>query len=170
MKPPPVVLPKLPVTLPLPPEVVLLLTEASQQSGACDLTAPVQAALQADPAVANAVILLPRDARSVANAVMVWNEVWFPSDESEATALTAVREAIVTTIDAASPRCRQAQQTGPRFLTLGDTDATVLALGSEEWRWQDLVDTAAAQAATPWERAADRRQGQGSSAIIALQK
>lgn len=151
LKPPPIVLPdvvKLPIAAPLPPEIVSLLTEASQRAGVCDLTAPVQASLQANPAVADAVTLLPRDARSVANAVMIWNEAWFPSDEAEAAALISVRDAIVATVDAASPECRKASQTGPRFLTLGDADATVFALGSEDWRWQDLVDTAADQDTT----------------------
>ncbi len=145
VKPKPAPIPPVPLPVPaepvLPPQVVALLAEASAQAGACDLTAPVEAALRADPAIADAVATIPRDSRSVANAILLWNQDWLAPDEIGSGALPTIRDTIVATIEAATPECRNAVQTGPRFMPLDDAGATIVVVGSDEWRWQDLVDS-----------------------------
>lgn len=132
----------LPAVSTLSPDVVSLLAQAATQGSACDLTAPVQASLRGDPQVMNTIGLLPRDARSVANAVMVWNHDWVSPDQLDPIVLSSLRSTIVASVEAATPECREASQSGPRFLSLGNDDATVVVLGSGQWRWQDLVETA----------------------------
>jgi hypothetical protein len=146
--------PPQPVVVP-PPEIVvpnvntLLVamldqTESAKNGGACDLTAPVQAALQSSDAVRASLPLIPPDKRSVANAIMVWKLAWLAEDQQlGGAAITAIRDVIAETIAAATPECRLQPQAGPRLLLLAGTgDTVVLAVGSGEWRWQDLLDTA----------------------------
>ena len=146
--------PPQPIVVP-PPEVVLptastLLvamldqTESAKNGGACDLTGPVQAALQSSDAVRASLPLIPPDKRSVANAIMVWKVAWLAEDQQlDATAIAAIQGVVAETIAAATPECRLQPQAGPRLLLLSGTgDTVVLAVGSGEWRWQDLLDTA----------------------------
>ena len=138
-----------------PPEIVLptinaLLVALREQSasaatgGACDLTAPVQAALQSSDAVRASLPLIPPDKRSVANAIMLWKVAWLAEDQQlDATAIAAIQAVVTETIAAATPECRLQPQAGPRLLLLpGAGDTVVLAVGSGQWRWQDLLDTA----------------------------
>lgn len=145
--PEPVLVP--PVLLPVPvvnPMVVALLEQADAMSsgGGCDLTAPVQAALQANPDVIKSLPSIAADRRSVANVLALWDQTWVePDPRLPETALQTVRETVVLTIAAASQACQLQAQQGPRLLYLpvqGET--TVLALGSGEWSWKQVADSA----------------------------
>lgn len=145
--PQPIIVPPPEVPLPLPsPMVVALLEQADTAAtgGACDLTGPVQAALQSSDAVWTSLPRIARRERSVANAIMVWNVDWSVADAKlDATAMAAIRDVVAGTIAAASPACRLQPQGGPRLIVLaGARENTVLAMGSGMWRWQDLLDTA----------------------------
>lgn len=149
-----VVVPPPEILLPaINPTVVALLEQADAQAsaGACDLTAPVQAALQADRAVASALPQIPQARRSVANAIMIWDAGWITIDDPrEAPARTAIRDTVAQTVAAASEQCRLQPQGGPRLILIpGQAAATVLALGSGVWRWQDVLDTARPELASP---------------------
>lgn len=124
--------------------VVALLKQADATGGACDLTAPVEAALQAEPMVAQTLPLVERDRRSVANALAVWNQLWIEADAKfPESALEAIRETVRMTVVAASDACRGQMQTGPRLMYLvSEERTTVLALGSGEWTWQQIADSA----------------------------
>ncbi len=145
--PQPVVVPPLVVPLPVPNDAVVALLEQSEAAatgGACDLTAPVQAALQADEAVMASLPTIPSEQRSVANAITVWNQNWLaPDGHLDANAMVAIRDVVAGVIAMSSPECRLQPQGGPRLIILpGEPKNTVLALGSGEWRWQDLLETA----------------------------
>lgn len=145
--PRPILVPPPEVPLPVPsPLVVALLEQADTQAtgGACDLTGPVQAALQSSEAVSTSLPRIPRGQRSVANAIMVWNVDWVAADAKlDATAVAAIRDVVAGTVAAASPDCRLQPQGGPRLIVLsGIGENIVLAVGSGAWRWQDLLDTA----------------------------
>lgn len=131
--------------LPLPVVTAMLAAaDGTAAGGSCDLTEPVQAALRTSSDVQTAVPKIPRSERSVANAIMVWNNHWIGQDQHMPPLATiAVRDVIAATIAAATPACRLQIQAGPRLLTLpGTPQTTVLALGSGHWRWQDLLNTA----------------------------
>jgi hypothetical protein len=145
--PEPVVVP--PVAIPVPvinPMVVALLEEADAMSsgGGCDLTAPVQAALQANPDVIKSLPSIAPDRRSVANVLALWNQNWVkPDPRLPETALQSVRETVLLTIAAASEACQLQVQQGPRLLYLPvEGETTVLALGSGEWSWKQVADSA----------------------------
>jgi hypothetical protein len=139
------------------PQVVALLEQADAQaaSGGCDLTAPVQAALQSSAAIQRQLPAIPVERRSVANAIAIWNQDWVqPDAQLKFEIIDTLRSAITTTIEAASQACRMQPQGGPRLIYLpGSAKAgagtTILALGSGAWTWQQVADTAKADAAIP---------------------
>jgi hypothetical protein len=146
-RPWPVIVPPPEITLPPANTLVVALldqTEGAANGGACDLTAPVQAALQSNEAVRASLPLIPPDKRSVANAIMLWKAAWLADDQQlDNNAVAVIRDVIADTIAAATPECRLQPQAGPRLLLLpGMGDTVVLAVGSGQWRWQDLLDSA----------------------------
>ena len=147
-KPPqPVIVPPPVVPLPTPNETVVALldqADAAASGGACDLTEPVRAALQASEPVLASLPQIPRDKLSVANAIMVWKAAWLgENDALDTTAVALIRDVVAGTIAAATPECRLQPQVGPRLLLLsGSSETVVLAVGSGQWRWQDLLETA----------------------------
>jgi hypothetical protein len=145
--PQPIVVPPPILPLPTPNAIVVALLEqadASASGGACDLTGPVQAALQTNEGLMRSLPHIPRDQRSVANAIMVWNAQWVTPDPDLApAAFEVIRDVVAGTVAAASEECRLQPQGGPRLIMLpGTTETIVLALGSGTWRWQDVLDTA----------------------------
>ena len=139
------------------PQVAALLEQADAQaaSGGCDLTAPVQAALQSSAAIQQRLPAIPVERRSVANAIAIWNQDWVqPDAQLNVEVIDTLRSAITTTIEAASQACRMQPQGGPRLIYLpgsvkAGTGTTILALGSGAWTWQQVADTAKAEAAIP---------------------
>ncbi len=131
-------------------QVVALLEQADAQadSGGCDLTPAVQAALRSNAAVQDELLTIPVERRSVANAIAIWNQAWVePDGQIKAEALDTIRVAVAATVSAGSEECRLQQQVGPRLIYLpgarhASGDTTVLALGSGNWTWQQIADTA----------------------------
>ncbi len=143
----PIIVPPPVVPLPSPNETVVAVldqADAAAAGGACDLTEPVRAALQANLDVVASLPDIPSDRLSVANAIMIWKTAWLADDSAlDSTAVAMIRDVVAGTIAAATPECRLQPQVGPRLLLLSGTgDTVVLAVGSGEWRWQDLLETA----------------------------
>ena len=149
--------PPLPLVIP-PPALIIphktdivasLLEQADVQSavGGCDLTAPVQAALQTSPDVMLQLPTIPVEHRSVANAIAVWNQNWIEPDTTiDKDVYETIRLTIANTIARASESCRLQMQGGPRLMYLPvNGTTTVIALGSGEWTWQQLADSAQPQ-------------------------
>lgn len=146
-------LPPEPVIVPIP-EIVLptdnamsvsvLEQVASEASGGgCDLTGPIQEALQADARVTMEMPSIAPDRRSVANALALWDRVWVEPDRRfPEPALASIQDTVRLMVAAASDTCRLQIQRGPRLIYLSGPDkTTVLALGSGEWSWQQVVDS-----------------------------
>ena len=112
---------------------------ASAASGqACDLTQWIQTALQNNPQAQVALAQIPRPARSVANAMMLWNGRWVQMP-AVAGGLQTLRAAVLAGVASAPQACRSEVIRGPVLLTLADPGgSTILAIGSGEWRWDDL--------------------------------
>ena len=140
-----------PVLDPAKPSLVAIEALSASQSAAsgkpCEIATTLQSLLQTDPAVREALTRIPRDKRSVAGAVMLWKRTWVSADAvGGVTAMEPIQSAIVQAVGAAEPNCRDETVLGPRLFIVGDTrGAIVLALGSGQWRWSDLLP----QAATP---------------------
>ncbi len=151
--------PQPPLPLVIPPPALLvphktdivasLLEQADVQSavGGCDLTAPIQAALQISPEVQQQLPTIPVEHRSVANAIAVWNQNWIEPDTAiDKNVYETIRLTIANTIIRASESCRLQPQGGPRLMYLPvNGTTTVIALGSGEWTWQQLADSAQPQ-------------------------
>lgn len=112
----------------------------SSDGDPCALGAWLQTALQNNPSVQAALSEVPRSARSVANAVMLWNGHWAEPTASAAKGMAQIRALVVAGISAAPASCQTQQIKGPVLMTIGnEADVTILAVGSGQWRWQDLT-------------------------------
>ena len=129
---------------PDPTDAEVALAVASAASAAagqvCDLGQWLQQALQADVHVQAALTQIPKPARSVANAMMLWDGSWTLPPVQAAAGTAAIRSAIVAGIVSAPPSCLSEQMRGPILIMLTDSNgATLLVVGSGDWRWQDLL-------------------------------
>ena len=115
----------------------------------CDLTGAIQAALEGDPRTRDELALIPQQARSVANAVQLWDGAWVDPDRlGGPTIAEPIREAIVNVIRQAPPVCHDQTVAGPRLFAITDPRGTIIvALGSGQWRWSDLLAPRTASAA-----------------------
>jgi hypothetical protein len=102
--------------------------------GGCDTARAVQAALRTDPLVRTAVA----DAGRQGKAIMMWNGDWVRSGAQEGKGLSAVRQAIMWKVAFSSESCRNQAMHGTVVLSLAD-GGTRFAIGTEAWRWSDLL-------------------------------
>lgn len=124
------------------PVALSVAAAANGASGqACQLTQWLQQALQADPQVQVALAVIPRPARSLSNALMLWDGGWIDSQPRAASGVAIIRAAVISGIRSAPEACRTELVRGPELMTLtSGLDTTVVAIGSGEWRWGDLLD------------------------------
>ncbi len=120
------------------------LSVAAASSGAsgqtCQLTAWLQKALQADPQVQAALAEIPKPARSVANAIMLWDGGWVGPRLDAAVGVATIRTAVISGVRSAPAACQAQIVRGPELIILTQgAGSTVLAIGSGEWRWGDLL-------------------------------
>lgn len=110
--------------------------------GGCDINVSMQERLTADPAAQAALRLVPRDAKSVANAIQLWDGAWIPIiTTGDDAAFAPVRDVIADAVRTAPADCRNRAVEGPRFLIVANAEGltTVIVVGSGTWRWADLV-------------------------------
>ncbi len=130
-----------PVNDPVALSVSAAATNASGET--CQMTAWLQQALQADPQVQAAMLRIPRPARSVANALMLWDGDWVEPPMQTSQSVAALRAALVAGIRAAPVACQFETIRGPELISLTEgPGATILAVGSGEWRWAQLLEAA----------------------------
>jgi hypothetical protein len=114
---------------------------AAAAGNPCQLTQWLQDALTADPQVQAALPTIPRPDRSVANALNLWSAGWIAPPPKSTAGYGALRLALVSGIHAAPAACLDALVRGPELITLVEGgDTTVVAIGSGEWRWRDLLE------------------------------
>ncbi len=117
---------------------------AAAAGTACDLAETLRRAVQEDPLLGASVDRIAPEARSVANAVMLWDGAWVDVEEaSSQAAILTLRSALMERIRTAPPECVMEEVTGPRFITFaGAAETTMLVLGSGTWRWAQLLSMA----------------------------
>lgn len=119
-----------------------LVQSLAGSGGGCDINLLMEVALAADPLAQAALMQVPRDARSVANAIQLWDGDWTPIiAEGQGGLLDPVRNLISAAVAGAPADCRNRLVEGPRFLIVADPggSTTVLVLGSGLWRWSQLM-------------------------------
>jgi hypothetical protein len=116
---------------------------AGSGGDACGLAALLSRKLQADADLRANLARLPRDARSVANAVMLWDGGWVTARTRDAeVALAGVRASLRAATAGVDVGCLEQAQAGPNLLTIVEDDiATVLVVGSGDWSWSDVLAT-----------------------------
>lgn len=104
----------------------------------CNLTAMIGELLAGSPAVQHGLAEMPSAERSVANAVSLWDGRW-PQDSTSG-GKELLRAVLAKAVGAARPDCLTIANHGPALFFIPDGGTTaVLAVGSGEWRWGDLV-------------------------------
>ena len=103
-----------PLADPVALSVAAASTGASGQT--CQLTAWLQQALQADPQVQAALPAIPKPARSVANAIMLWDGGWVDPRPNATNGVTAIRLAVIAGVRSAPAACRAQVVRGPELI------------------------------------------------------
>lgn len=122
--------------------------------GGCALAQAVGDTVLADAAAMAELEALPPQARTQADAVMLWDGRWqSPGAVSSSTLPGPVtlgategitddplRSLVEQVIRGAPAECREATVNGPQFIALpGPSRTTILVIGSGQWRWADLL-------------------------------
>lgn len=105
----------------------------------CNLTQSMASVFAQSPEVQYGLAALPVANRSVANAVMLWDGEWASDTQSGGKAL--LRGLLLKALSSARPECLNGLNRGPVLFLVPDRGTTVvLAIGSGEWRWGDLLN------------------------------
>jgi len=113
-------------------------TGSGGSGGVCDMRRFLQASLQKDRQVMDAVTQRVRNGQ--ASAIPVWHGEWIRSGEEDGEGLAVIREALIMSIFSAPEACRSELMHGPAVLRLSNSGVTArLALGASNWRWSDLL-------------------------------
>lgn len=119
--------------------------------GGCTLSQAVGDAILADTAAMAELDALPAEARTKADAVMLWDGRWEGRGLGSSTvqrvappagtaSTSAVRSVVEQVVRGALPECTKAPVSGPQFIILpGPLRNTIIVIGSGKWRWADLL-------------------------------
>lgn len=109
-------------------------------AGGCAIFDLVAKSLTAEPAVTAAALTTPRDSRSIADAVVIWNVGWSVTAGSPAEPLGPARAVIEQSLRSAPDNCLDEPVAGPRLVPIPEGDRTMfLAIGSGNWTWRQLL-------------------------------
>lgn len=124
----------------LPNPALPVTADTVASAGPCEPLQAVQAALAGEPAVRIAIATTPVSARSVAQAIVIWNVDWAAVARSTEAPLASVRDVVTRTLVAMPSDCLAKPVAGPRLILIDTGGQTnVLAFGSGTWRWGDLA-------------------------------
>ncbi len=108
--------------------------------GRCDMVERLQEALRGDREVRAAVTQAHRSLSAGGKAILVWNGEWMRNPGQDGKGLAGVRQAIAMEVAFAPAACRSQPMRGLVLITFADAPGSPrLALGSERWRWSDLL-------------------------------
>jgi len=111
-------------------------------TGACSTLGVVLDQLLLDPAAVDAIRRAPPEARSIAEAVVVWNEGWSPFAADPVAPLWLVRANIERTLQSADGKCLDEAVVGPRLLPIPDgtgLGTLFIVVGSGTWTWRAMI-------------------------------
>jgi hypothetical protein len=126
-------------------------SDAPGPAGDCGIFDQVQSQLRSSPKVLDALRRIPRTAKSVANAIQLWDGDWIvPRTPDGPAIMVPIEQTIVQAVAASPPKCAAAQVQGPRFILVQDgPETTIVGLGSGVWLWSSLVATSKAKLSRP---------------------
>ncbi len=127
---------------------------------ACATLELVMKAVAADPDAVLAVRNSPPELRSVAEAMIIWNEGWSAAAISADAPLGAARTVVERTLAGLPDGCLDEQVTGPRLVPVqGERGTMFVVIGSGVWRWRELLAVPAAPVGTVGSKAAGSDAG-----------
>ena len=115
---------------------------AAGATGVCSTQSAVLDALLIDPAARDAIREAPPEARSISDAIVIWNEAWNPIVVDIAAPLYRVRDIVERTLIRVTPACLDEPITGPRLLPIPDASGmrtSFIVVGSGVWTWRALL-------------------------------
>ena len=159
-EPPPPTLPSKVADTSEPVAVVSVPGEGQEDAvaGATMVCAPHAALLEAllrDPGLVDIIRRAPPETRSVADAIVMWNDGWSPTAVGVGSPLELVRVNVEQSLAKIEARCLDEPVAGPRMLPIPDgtgNGAVFLVFGSGNWTWRSLVPTPASAKASKYEK------------------
>lgn len=123
------------------PPVAPMALAATPSGNGCAGGDVIETVLRTRADVHTALDAMPRAARSVADAVLLWNGRWIGAGQvGGAGAIDPIRAAVVTAVRAMPAGCRDATITGPRFVFVAlPSGNRILTFGSGEWTWAQVL-------------------------------
>ena len=120
----------------------------------CGMAGMLAKGISENPAAMAAVAALPREVRSDADAVMLWNGTWLDTNQPPALGavpvvsaltgqdpVTVLKTVILNTLAAAPTECREVASLGPQLIpVIEPSRTTMLVIGSGQWRWASLLE------------------------------
>jgi hypothetical protein len=123
-----------------PVELPMVAQEAASsgpQGETCQIAAAIQADLLVDEPARAEIATIPFDARSVANAIVLWTG----APEHIRPVLPATDMLILKRLETIPPQCLDRDQAGPDFIyAMVDNRTVSIAIGSGQWRWRTYFD------------------------------
>lgn len=109
-------------------------------AGGCAIFDLVSKSLTAEPVVTAAILSTPRESRSIADAVVIWNVGWSANSGSPAEPLGPARTVIEQSLRSVPDNCLDEPVAGPRLVPIPEGERTMfLAIGSGNWTWRQLL-------------------------------
>ena len=138
-----------PITIDAPPAAA-----GSGTGQGCGMAGMLAKGISENSEAMAAVAALPRDVRSEADAVMLWNGTWLDTGSSAALSalpvvsamtgqdpVTVLKTVILATLAAAPAKCREVESLGPQLIPVAEPGRTsMLVIGSGAWRWASLLE------------------------------
>ena len=122
----------------LPDDTVSSQTGATEGCATLDL---INKAIVANPAAVAAVLTSPLESRSIADAVVLWNNGWISNASATDAPLGPARLAVEQILFSLDPKCLDEPIAGPRLVPIPAGSGTMfLVIGSGNWSWRQLLD------------------------------
>lgn len=123
-----------------PVELPMLAQQAASsgpEGESCQITAAIQADFLVDEPARTEITAIPFDARSVANAIVLW----VGTPDHVRSVLPATDSLIFKRLQSVPAQCLDLDQRGPDFIYAMVDDRTVsIAVGSGQWRWRTYFE------------------------------
>ena len=120
-------------------------SESNSPAGASTVCATLGAILETlllDTVAVEAIRSAPPEARSIADAIVIWNVGWAPTALTDLDPLFVVRTTIERSLSGVADGCLDEAVTGPRLVPIPDASGSrtiFVVFGSGNWTWRALL-------------------------------
>lgn len=123
-----------------PPTIESDPNSTASPGGGCATLDSVSKALLVDPSALTAILAAPPETRSVADAIVLWNEGWSAAAPEVDGPLSPVRAAVKAVLEKVDRGCLGEEIVGPRLIPIPAGERTTfIVIGSGKWSWSALL-------------------------------